>query len=40
MNSSRVLEIFKEITCVPRESGHEELIQAFLVDFAARRNLE
>ena len=40
MNSSRVLEIFKEITRIPRESGHEELIKAFLINFAAQRNLE
>ena len=40
MNSSRVLEIFKEITRIPRESGHEELIRDFLVNFALTRNLE
>ncbi|MBO5633897.1 MAG: aminoacyl-histidine dipeptidase [Bacteroidales bacterium] len=40
MNSSEVLEIFKEITRIPRESGHEELMTAFLQDFAKRRNLE
>ncbi|MBR1926596.1 MAG: aminoacyl-histidine dipeptidase [Bacteroidales bacterium] len=40
MNSSRVLEIFKEITRIPRESGHEELIRAYLISFAKERNLE
>jgi len=40
MNSSEVLEIFKEITRIPRESGHEELMRAYLVEFARERNLE
>jgi len=40
MNSSKVLEIFKEITRIPRESGHEERMTAFLNDFAKGRNLE
>ena len=40
MKPERVLEIFKEITRVPRESGHEELIIAYLQQFAAARNLE
>ncbi len=40
MNSSKVLEIFKEITRIPRESGHEERIKAYLEDFASSRNLE
>ena len=40
MNSSKVLEIFKEITRIPRESGHEEPMQAFLRAFAEKRNLE
>ncbi len=39
MNTDRVLEIFKDITRVPRESGHEERIVAFLCDFAKSRNL-
>lgn len=39
MNSERVLEIFKEITRVPRESGHEEQIIAYLQDFAASHSL-
>lgn len=40
MESDRVLEIFKEITRVPRESGHEEQIIAYLQQFAATRNLQ
>ena len=40
MNSSQVLEIFKEITRIPRESGHEEPMTAFLQQFAKERNLE
>ena len=40
MDSSRVLEIFKEITRIPRESGHEEKINAYLMDFAQRHSLE
>ncbi len=40
MKSERVLEIFKEITRIPRESGHEELIIAYLQQFAASHSLE
>ena len=40
MNSEKVLSFFKEITKIPRESGHEEQIIAYLQDFAAQRNLE
>lgn len=40
MNSEKVLSFFKEITRIPRESGHEEQIIAYLQDFAAARNLE
>ena len=40
MDSNRVLDIFKEITRVPRESGHEELIIAYLQNFAAVHSLE
>ena len=40
MNPARVLEIFKEITRIPRESGHEEMIIAYLQNFAAARSLE
>lgn len=40
MNSESVLSFFKEITRIPRESGHEEHIIAYLQKFAAERNLE
>ena len=40
MTSESVLSFFKEITKVPRESGHEEQIIAYLQNFAAGRNLE
>lgn len=40
MNSESVLLFFKEITRIPRESGHEEHIIAYLQQFAAERNLE
>ncbi len=40
MNSEKVLSFFKEITEIPRESGHEEHIIAYLQDFAAKNNLE
>lgn len=40
MNTERVLEIFKEITTVPRESGHEEQIIAWLLEFARKHGLE
>lgn len=40
MDASRVLEIFKEITKIPRESGHEGPMTAFLLDFAARHSLD
>ena len=40
MNSETVLSFFKEITAIPRESGHEEHIIAYLQDFAAKNNLE
>ena len=40
MNSEKVLSFFKEITRIPRESGHEELIIAYLQEFAASRALE
>ena len=39
MNSENVLSFFKEITRIPRESGHEEQIIAYLQEFAASRNL-
>ena len=40
MNSESVLSFFKEITKVPRESGHEEQIIAYLQKFASDRSLE
>ncbi len=40
MNSEKVLSFFKEITEIPRESGHEEQIVAYLQEFAAKNNLE
>lgn len=40
MNSEKVLSFFKEITRIPRESGHEEQIIAYLQEFAAARQLE
>ncbi len=40
MNSEKVLSFFKEITAIPRESGHEEHIIAYLQEFAATHNLE
>ena len=40
MNSEKVLSFFKEITKIPRESGHEEHIIAYLQQFAEERNLE
>lgn len=40
MNSATVLSFFKEITAIPRESGHEEQIIAYLQNFAAKNNLE
>lgn len=40
MDSNSVLNIFREITKIPRESGHEQQMTAFLVDFAARHGFE
>lgn len=40
MDSGTILSIFKEITRIPRESGHEEQIVAYLVDFAEKHSLE
>ena len=39
MDSATVLKFFQEITCVPRESGHEEKITEYLQQFAAKRSL-
>lgn len=40
MTSETVLSFFKEITRIPRESGHEEQIVAYLQKFAADHGLE
>ena len=40
MNSSKVLGFFKEITAIPRESGHEGPMTKYLQDFAATRGLD
>ena len=40
MNSEKILSIFKEITRIPRESGHEEQIIEYLVKFAEHHGLE
>ena len=40
MNSATVLSFFKEITAIPRESGHEGPITKYLQDFAAARGLQ
>ena len=38
MNSKAVLDIFKEITTVPRESGHEEKMVEWLRNWASEHN--
>ncbi len=40
MDSEKILSIFKEITRIPRESGHEEQIVDYLVRFAEAHGLE
>ena len=40
MNAATVLDLFKDITRIPRESGHEGPMTAFLQEFAAKRSLE
>ncbi|MCR5277406.1 MAG: aminoacyl-histidine dipeptidase [Bacteroidales bacterium] len=40
MDSASVLEIFKEITRIPRESGHEGPITAYLQQWAAAHHLD
>ncbi len=40
MLSDKVLDLFERITEIPRESGHEEKITAFLQEFARSRSLE
>ena len=39
MNAEKVLEIFRKITTIPRESGHEEPMTQFLLDFASSHGL-
>ena len=39
MNTEKVLNFFREITRIPRESGHEQQIIAYLQQFAAARSL-
>ncbi|MFA6334023.1 MAG: beta-Ala-His dipeptidase, partial [Bacteroidales bacterium] len=39
MESNKVFSIFSEITKIPRESGHEEKIIAYLQQFAKERSL-
>ena len=40
MKTETVLNFFREMTRIPRESGHEEQIVAYLQQFAASRGLE
>ncbi len=40
MLSDRILEIFKEITCIPRGSGHEEPMTEFLLAWAGQHNFD
>ncbi len=40
MDSKIVLDFFKEITLIPRESGHEEPMTAYLQKFAKSRHLQ
>ena len=40
MNADTVLEIFKEITAIPRESGHEGPMTAWLQEWASSHGLE
>lgn len=40
MTSETILSIFKDITKIPRESGHEEKIVGYLADFAKKHSLE
>ena len=39
MTTDRILAIFSEIICIPRESGNEQHIIAYLQDFAKKNNL-
>ncbi len=40
MDVQRVLDIFREITAIPRESGHEAPMTEYLLRFAAEHSLE
>ncbi len=40
MTTEDILSIFKEITTIPRESGNEKHIIAYLQDFAKKHNLQ
>ncbi len=40
MTSDKILAYFREILCIPRESGHEEKIIAYLQDFAHNHHLD
>ena len=40
MNEGKVIQFFREILRIPRESGHEEKIIEFLLEFGRSRNLE
>ena len=40
MNAATVLDIFQDITRIPRESGHEGPMTAYLQEFAKSRSLE
>jgi len=40
MTSKNILSYFDQILTIPRESGHEEHINEFLIKFAIEHNLE
>ncbi len=40
MTTERILTYFREILTIPRESGHEEHIISYLLDFAKKHGLE
>ncbi len=40
MNDEKVLSFFREILCIPRESGHEEKIVEYLMEFGRKRGLD
>ena len=40
MTTDRILAIFSEIICIPRESGNEQHIIAYLQEFARKNNLD